>query len=132
MDCESDVSTLKAMEDNPMGSQLHPEVNDRKVDQVYTPLMEDMQNAQVPYSSSMVENSNAQSVSSKINDISTLQQRIVFCEVHPRKKDQQARVSHLATAIGLGSEPSHDLLPQTFEDKTCYFWRNFLLIDCDW
>ncbi|GFY87844.1 hypothetical protein Acr_05g0014830 [Actinidia rufa] len=53
MDCESDVSTLKGMEDNPMGSQLHPEV---------------------PYSSSMAENSNAQTVSSKINDISRKQE----------------------------------------------------------
>ncbi|GFY87734.1 hypothetical protein Acr_05g0013730 [Actinidia rufa] len=45
--CESDVSTLKAMEDNPMA---------------------------VPYSSSMAENFNAQPVSSKINDISTEQE----------------------------------------------------------
>ena len=37
MDCESDVPTLKAMEDNPMGSQLHPEVNDRNVAQEYAP-----------------------------------------------------------------------------------------------
>ncbi|GFY87731.1 hypothetical protein Acr_05g0013700 [Actinidia rufa] len=36
--------------------------------------MEDLQNAQVPYSSSMAENSDAEPVSSKINDISTEQE----------------------------------------------------------
>ncbi|GFY87738.1 hypothetical protein Acr_05g0013770 [Actinidia rufa] len=55
----------------------------------------------------------------------TLQQKIVVRGVHPRKKDQQARVSHLTTAIGPGREPSHDLLPQAFEDETCYFREKF-------
>ncbi|GFY87843.1 structural maintenance of chromosome 3 [Actinidia rufa] len=42
--------------------------------QEYAPLMEDLQNARVPFSSSMAENSNAEPVSSKINDISTEQE----------------------------------------------------------
>ena len=94
MDCKFDVSTLKAMEDNPMGSQLHPEVNDRKVDQEYAPLMEDMQIAQVPYSSSMTENSNAQPVSSKINDISTEQEiQILKQMAQGRKTNKQGSVT---------------------------------------